>query len=626
MSSKIFEKAFYYALLLALVYFVLVFSLLVPYVEKNSITLEERIGEIQLQKTVEIIKNAGLEMEAYTTLALEKRKESLVILTSIAKQIIQFKERESRGLSVDKVEEKKREALDIISQLTYNSDDYFYVSDYNSVLIAHPYLRDKDFSDIKDIDGHLIVPSLVDIAKKNGSGFVEYRWKKNKTEDTIYHKLTYAENFKPWSWVVGTGVYLDDIDKDIYKRKKLLVKRLKKLLRGTRIGKSGYLYIFDSNAKMIIHQDKNFEGKDFHKIPNPQTNSMIFDDLVDAYHHGNKRLYYLWDAPQDRGNYIYQKISWIDYNGYFDWYICSSGYLKDFHQHSQQLKSYLLYLIPMITTFITLLGLYLLRRILHPVIALSSVVKKVSDGNLKVRYRGVIHNDETGLLAKQFNSMLDTIHEQMETLDSKVKEKTKELSHSLKEKEILLKEIHHRVKNNLFTISSIIGLQEFQEKEVTTSEIIFSIQNRIQAIAMAHDMLSKKNSEYQNISMPIYIEQLTSAITSAMVDNRYKLTCNIEQIALPLDKTLTIGLIINELVTNAIKYACGDTHYNIVVSMYKSSKKETTLCVKDNGIGFDPSTPKGTGLELVEMSATQLNGKMEIHIEDGTAIYIVFSE
>ena len=628
MSSKIFEKAFYNALVLAIVYFILVFSLLVPYIEKNSMALEERTGEIQLQKTVEIVKNTGLEMKAYATLALEKHKESLVRLTSIAKQIIKFKEEESQGLSEEGVLKKQKEALDIISQLTYNSDDYFYVSDYNSVLIAHPYLRYKDFSQIKDIDGHLIVPSLVDIAREKGSGFVQYRWKKNKTDNTIYHKLTYAEDFKPWSWVVGTGVYTDDIDKEISHRKSLLIERLKRLLRDTKIGKNGYVYIFDSHAKMIIHQDKNLEGRDIHKVPNPQTNSMIFDDLVKAYSKGNKTLYYLWDVPNDRGNYIYQKVSWIDYDSYFDWYICSSGYLKDFHEHSQQLKSYLLYAIPLITAFITLLGLYLLRRILQPVIELSEIAKKVGDGDLHVRYKSDIHNDETGLLAKQFNYMLDTIHEHVETLDSKVKEKTKELSYSLKEKEILLKEIHHRVKNNLFIISSIIGIQEFQEKEITTSEIISSIQSRIKAIAMAHDMLSRKNSDYQNISMPTYIKQLTSAIVSAMVvdNDKYKLICDIEQIELPLEKTLTVGLIINELITNAIKYAFGGSKYEIVVSMHKSREGDITLLVKDNGIGFDPSAPKGTGLELVEMSATQLHGKMKINTEKGTSIYIIFPQ
>ena len=625
MSSKILKKAFYNALILVVVYFILVFSLLVPYIEKNSITLEERIGDIELQKTVEIVKNSGREMKVYRAFTLEKRKESLIRLTSIIKQIINFKERESRNLSLTEVRQKQKEALDMISQLTYNSNDYFYVSDYNSLLIAHPYLRDTDFSHIKDIDGHLIVPPLVDIAKKKGSGFVQYRWKKNKAEDTLYHKLTYAENFKPWSWVIGTGVYIDDIDREVSHRKTLLIKNLKKLLIHTKIGKNGYLYIFDSHAKMIIHPNKNIEGKDISNIPNPQTNSMIFDDLVNAYQNGDKIFYYLWDAPHDKGNYIYKKVSWIDYNDYFDWYICSSGYLKDFHQHSQQLKSYLLYTIPLITLFITLLGLYLLKRILQPIIELSSIAKEVSSGNLHVRYGRVIDNDEIGVLAKQFNYMLDTIDEQMRTLDTKVKAKTKELSYSLKEKEILLREIHHRVKNNLFTISSIIGLEEFREKEISKSEIISSIQYRIQAIAMAHDMLSKENSDYQNISMPIYIQKLTSAIIIALSDNdKYRLKYNIEEIELSLDKILTVGLIINELVTNAIKYGFKDSIYEIVISMRRSKNEKIILCVQDNGRGFDSSSPKGIGLELVEMLTLQLDGKMKIYTKEGTAVYILF--
>jgi len=625
MSSKLFKKALFSALILAATYLVLMFTLLVPYIEENTMALEERVGEVQLQKTVEIIKSAKLEVQAYATLALGKHKESLIRLTSLARQIIEFKERESRGLSETEVLKKQKEALDLISKLTYNSNDYFYISDYNNILIAHPYLRGKDFSNVKDVDGHLIVPPLVEVAKKQGSGFVQYRWKKNKTDSTIYHKLTYAENFKPWKWVICTVVYIDNIDREVAHKKTLLTERLKKLLLHTKIGKNGYIYIFDSHAKMIIHHDKNFEGKDFHKMPNPQTGSMIFDDLINAYHHGDKTLYYLWDAPHDIGHYIYRKVSWIDYDSYFDWYICSSGYLDDFHEHSQALRSRLLYTIPLITIFITILGFYFLRKTLSPIIELSETARKVSEGDLNIRYTGATNNDETAILAKQFNSMLNTIHTQVEMLDIRVKNKTKELSNSLKEKEILLKEIHHRVKNNLFTISSIIGLQEFQDKELSTDEIISSIQHRIQAIAMAHDMLSKDNYEYQSISMPIYIKQLTSTLISSIIDHsKYKLICDIEKIDLPLEQALSIGLIINELVTNAIKYAFEDSNHNIIISMHKSRDGYITLSVRDNGKGFDLSKTRGTGLELVEMSAIQLNGRMDIKIENGTRVDIIF--
>ncbi len=171
MHSQIFKKALYGSLALIAVYLTIIFVFIVPDIERSTITLEERIGETQLQKTVEIVKSASLEMQTYSKIALEEHKKSLIRLTSIAKQIIEQKEKESRGLTVEGIKQKQKEALDLISKLSYNNDDYFYVSNYDNVLIAHPYLRGEDFTNIKDIDGNLIVPPLVEVARKNGKGF-----------------------------------------------------------------------------------------------------------------------------------------------------------------------------------------------------------------------------------------------------------------------------------------------------------------------------------------------------------------------------------------------------------------------------------------------------------------------
>jgi len=117
----------------------------------------------------------------------------------------------------------QNEVIDVVNRLRYGDNNYFYITDYNNVLISHPYLQGKDLSKVKDIKGNYILPPLIKIARKNGKGFHRYWWKKNNSDDTPYEKLTYAKDFPDWHMVIGTGVYIDDIEIEVAKRKKELM-------------------------------------------------------------------------------------------------------------------------------------------------------------------------------------------------------------------------------------------------------------------------------------------------------------------------------------------------------------------------------------------------------------------
>jgi len=585
--------------------------------------LEDSVGKAQLEKTVQIIQNSSFELNNYKDMALKQRKGELKKLTNIVYDIIEKNYKESLQDGVDAIKIQKK-TLELISNLQYGNDDYFYVSDYSNILIAHPYLRDKDFSNIKDVYGNLIVPRLVDVAKKYGDGFISYWWKKNNTDPTPYKKLTYAKNFAPWGWVVGTGVYIDDIEKELDYRKRQLITRLKNILHATKIGKSGYVYIFDSSANMLIHPDPALENTNFRYWKNPGKKSLIFDDLVDAYRTGAKTLYYNWNSPADKKNYSYKKISLIEYDADFDWYICSSAYLNEFHKDSDNLKTFIIYSAILINILLILIGIYLLKRIFNPIVELAENARQVSGGNLDTRYRGTINNDETGVLAVQFNKMLDTIKEQMTDLDNKVQEKTQKLTVALNEKEVLIKEINHRVKNNLYVINSIIGLQAFQTERVDVDYFVRTIQHRIQSMALGHDMLSKSGN-LDTLDAKEYIMTRVESLVVAYIKDPS--TCKriyiISSVKLDIDKLLSCGLIINELVTNAIKYAFGEENNRLVISLQKHSKI-LELGIHDNGSGFDDLKKRGIGLELVEMLVQQLEGKINFKTDSGLCITIEF--
>src|SRR5208283_2840588 len=139
----------------------------------------------------------------------------------------------------------------------------------------------------------------------------------------------YVRLIPEWGWVLLTGVYIDEIQRETLKRKEDEIEKLRKMLGNLRVAKTGYFYIFDSKANMIIHPDKNLEGGSMELLLNPVTNESILDELIKASKMPDYKHFYKWDRPEDPGNYSYDKISWVRYFKGFDWYIGSSIYVDE---------------------------------------------------------------------------------------------------------------------------------------------------------------------------------------------------------------------------------------------------------------------------------------------------------
>jgi two-component system chemotaxis sensor kinase CheA len=331
------------------------------------------------------------------------------------------------GYFLEDVKDKKqKEALQYVEGLRYGDDEYLYVSDYNSKLIGHPKLKGKDFSNIKDKKGNLIVPPMVEIARKNKEGYHSYWW--TRLNDTnIYEKLTYSYDFSEWKWIVGTGLYLVDVEEESKRKKEELVAKLKDIIYTTKVSKSGYIFIFDSKGEMIVHPNKKLENDSFASMKNPGKSTVLYNDLISAYKSGEKKMSYRWDKLNDKGNYKYQKVTWIDYDEKFDWYICSSAYLDDLMTTSKQLRSYILFISSMLFLVAFIISLYFFKKLLRPVEMLSRKAKVIKDGDFSVR-SGIDGSDEIGILASTFDDMLDTIESHILNLDDLVKEKTSKVT------------------------------------------------------------------------------------------------------------------------------------------------------------------------------------------------------
>jgi two-component sensor histidine kinase/HAMP domain-containing protein len=210
------------------------------------------------------------------------------------------------------------------------------------------------------------------------------------------------------------------------------------------------------------------------------------------------------------------------------------------------------------------------------------------------------------------------------------------LQSSLEEKDILLKEIHHRVKNNLQIISSLLFLQSCKIKDEENLFIFQESQNRIKSMALVHEKLYQ-SKELSNINFGEYTMNLSEFIyhtyknQSADIEFDYKL----DNVFMPIDDAVPLGLILNELLTNSIKYAFQDFEpesekKKIIEIKLKRESNQLLFEVSDNGVGlpkdFDIQKSESLGLKLVNNLTQQIRGELKICTDSGTAFTILMKQ
>jgi PAS domain S-box-containing protein len=207
----------------------------------------------------------------------------------------------------------------------------------------------------------------------------------------------------------------------------------------------------------------------------------------------------------------------------------------------------------------------------------------------------------------------------------------KQLTKTVGEKEVLLREVHHRVKNNFQIIISLLNLQSRFITDKTTLSAFKDTQNRVRAMALVHEKLYQSN-DIGKLALDNYLKFLGDNLFQfmGMTGRGITLTMEIRDIFLSIDTTIPIGLIINELMSNSLKYAFPDGRKGEISLAIHQQDHQLTILFRDNGVGIpedlDWHNTTSMGLRLVTTLVDQLDGTIELDRSAGTAFIIVVKE
>jgi PAS domain S-box-containing protein len=239
-----------------------------------------------------------------------------------------------------------------------------------------------------------------------------------------------------------------------------------------------------------------------------------------------------------------------------------------------------------------------------------------ADGNLHYCYTVV------GMIAGTKNSVASLVD------ITELRAEEEKNKRSLKEKEVLLKEIHHRVKNNLQVVSGLIELQILSLRDPGSIQALRDSQNRISTMALIHESLYR-SQDLAKIEVSSYIQKLVQVLfeTYSVSEERIRLEFRLDNVFLDVETGIHCGLIVNELVSNVFKHAFPDGREGIVTIAFHEEDSRYTLEFSDNGVGIpegmDIQQSESLGLKLVTMLATdQLEGRIEV-IRDGGTKYVI---
>ncbi len=250
-------------------------------------------------------------------------------------------------------------------------------------------------------------------------------------------------------------------------------------------------------------------------------------------------------------------------------------------------------------------------------------------------YKALRKNGDTFWAETNINPILEPATGEVRNLITVVRDVSdrmkheEELSENSRQKEYLLREIHHRVKNNFAILISLMNMQREQSADTVLSASLTDLQLRVRTMSLVHEQLYM-TQEISTIPFDKYLHNLTSIISSSFNNDRIRLKTDIHPCKVAIELALPLGLIVNELITNAYKYAFpGDLTGTISVNLCRENHEIFCVIISDDGVGlpedFTMNNPGSMGSQIVGILVEQIEAKLEVSSKEGACFRILFS-
>jgi methyl-accepting chemotaxis protein len=314
--------------------------------------------------------------------------------------------------------EKKRLAAGYVAEMRYNESDYLWINDMEPRMVMHPFkpsLNGKDLTGFKDPNGKALFVEFVKVCRQSGEGTVDYLWPKPGHDQPVA-KLSYVKLFKPWNWVIGTGVYLEVAEQRFMEDAKKAVAQMR---YGTDARE--YFWINDMQPRMVMHPIKTaLNGKDLSTFKDPNGKT-LFNSMVDTCRsNGEGFVDYMWPMPEHEKPV--PKLSYVKLFAPWGWIVGTGIYLDDVEQAvvSKQAeiqdavasqRNRLVVSIVVLFLLTTAAVAVMSRHITRPILRASDMLKDIAQGEGDLTRRlDVKSRDEVGEMAKWFNVFIENIH------------------------------------------------------------------------------------------------------------------------------------------------------------------------------------------------------------------------
>ena len=521
---------------------------------------------------------------------MQQKRSMLKELSKSAWHVLErYHERELLG-DLTRAEAQRR-AAQAINHMRYGPDDkdYFWIHTLEPRMVMHPYRPDLDgtgLEEFADPKGKHLFVEMAELVQRRGSGFVDYWWQRRDNPEDMAPKLSYVIGFQPWEWIVGTGLYLDDVHDELARarRSMLLICLGISLASGLLLAYLVRRSLRAENARARLTSTLAEKERRFHAVFDQayqyagllepdgsilEINRTALDSMgVDLC---QVRGLALWDAP---------------------WFTDLPGTQDDVRSA-------------------------VARAAKGETVRTELFQNTAGDGLRTVDLSIKPLLDEDGRVAMLIPEGRDI------TERKQVEER---LRASLAEKEVLLQEVHHRVKNNLQIVSSLLHLQEPEGGE--TLPLFRESQARIRTMALVHEELYR-SKDLGRIELTGYARKLVQGLHSLFGAEQVRCTVSGSgDILVSMDQAVPLGLMLNELAVNAMTHAFPDGREGHLLVDLAMDDGHVLLTVDDDGVGLpddlDAATAASLGLQLVQSLADQLGGSLDIASEGGARFRVRF--